>query len=648
MKSIKPTVIYSLCALLYIATVFSVQAQDIQWDKSYGGQQADILTDVISTPDYGFLIGGSSLSRKSGNKTDVGAGDLDFWIWKMKENGDPEWQKSFGSSGADFLQTIKLTADGGFILAGSSDSATQTNKDYQQGFGKNDFWLVKLDARGNMEWEQRYGGSGQDDLVTLQLTPDGGFIIGGSSDSASTENSTNPNQKSQDNRGNMDYWVLKLDHMGKTIWQKTFGGDYADLLRTITPTADSGFVVGGYSNSPQSGDKTSDSFNNSGDFWILKIKADGTILWQQTIGGDRDDQLSCVVQTQDQGLLFGGNSNSGATGTKNSNNDNGTDFWLYKTDLNGNPLWQKTYNYGEVDILSSMIVNSDQTILLGGCSPAPNRLQKNSNNNNGQDNYIALKISDKGDILWERTVGSKGVDMLRKVIETRDGGYLMAGTATPIVADAGNNSLVAAAEAYGITKGIQQTENQHFAKYRDQAKAAVAREVQAVNNSIKNNLDTATQKTKDYLGLKDDLPIKLTPNANALQLGDLLGNGENKSSSSQPSKPLPRSGDQSSSYGNTDFWVVKLRDRNKPTKEKAMIEAVPNPAFMFTNIIVGFEYTSGTATVVDLAGHTLASFAVTSRTIPIDLGNYPEGIYIVNVDTDKGNESVKVIKNIKK
>ena len=95
-------------------------AQEIEWEKSYGGKQAEYLTDVIATADYGYILAGSSLSVKSGNKSDDNKGDLDYWIWKMKENGDPEWQKSFGGSGSDFLQSIDKTSDGGFILAGTS------------------------------------------------------------------------------------------------------------------------------------------------------------------------------------------------------------------------------------------------------------------------------------------------------------------------------------------------------------------------------------------------------------------------------------------------------------------------------------------------------------------------------------------------
>ena len=455
----------------------------------------------------------------------------------------------------------------------------------------------------------------------------------------------NPNSKQQPQQGNMDYWILKLDRKGKIQWQKTFGGNYADLLRTVTPTADGGFVVGGYSNSSQTGDKTSDNYGEGGDFWVLKLNAEGAILWQQTIGGDHDDQLTCVAQTHDGGLLFGGNSNSGASNSKSQNATDGTDFWIYKTDQSGNPLWQKIFNYGAVDILTSMVVNADQSILLGGCSPTPNTTK--NRNTDGQDDYIALKISDKGETLWERKVGSKGLDMLRKVIETRDGGYLMAGTSTPAHFN-GNNNANTNGNSNDKISGFEQTENQQLKNAKDQLNAELQKQVAATNIAIKNNLDAASKKAKDLLGLKDYSPVNLAPNANALQIGDLLGGGNSTESQAQARKPLPRSGDQSLSYGNTDFWVVKLRDRNKPAKEKALIEAMPNPAATFTNIIVGYDFTEGTATVVDLAGHTLARFAVTSRTIPVDLSTLAEGIYVVNVATDKGNESVKVIKSSNK
>lgn len=105
-----------------------LHAQDILWEKSYGGKQAEYLFDAQPTPDYGFILAGSSLSKKTGNKTDDGNGDLDYFLWKMDEKGELDWQKSFGGTGADLLQSVKLTPDGGFILAGTSDSQKGLHK----------------------------------------------------------------------------------------------------------------------------------------------------------------------------------------------------------------------------------------------------------------------------------------------------------------------------------------------------------------------------------------------------------------------------------------------------------------------------------------------------------------------------------------
>jgi hypothetical protein len=90
--------------------------------------------------------------------------------------------------------------------------------------------------------------------------------------------------------------------------------------------------------------------------------------------------------------------------------------------------------------------------------------------------------------------------------------------------------------------------------------------------------------------------------------------------------------------------VVKLKDLKKPEVVKATVELYPNPATSYTNVIIGFDYTSGTASLYDLAGRQLQSFAITSRTVPVDLSGLPEGIYIINIATDNGHEGVKVIK----
>ena len=515
-------------------------SQDIQWEKSIGGQQADYLMDAQPTADYGFILAGSSLSIPSGTKSENNKGDLDYWIWKMNEKGNLDWQKSFGGSGADFLESIALTNDGGFILAGESSSPGTASDNKKDGDkigacrGNDDFWIIKLNAAGGEEWQKTIGGFGEEKLKVIKQTKDGGYIIGGASSSDQS------GDKKQDCFGNLDYWIVKLDTKGTIEWQKTYGGSYFDILRSLEQTTDGGYIVGGYSNSPASGNKATDT-NGIGDFWILKLDAKGQQVWQKTIGGDQDDQLYVVHQTFDGNYIVGGNSNSGVSNEKNKSTANGTDFWVLKLDQDGGILWQETYDIGAVDILTSLLENKDHTLVLSGFAQGEpikkamvskpkldtaknllGSLTKKTNTTNSPENkdmksgtgdYVTIKTNEKGDEIWRKTIGSRSEDILKKTIEVRDGGYLLVGT-----------SMGAASE------------------------------------------------------------------------------------------------DKKTTNGSADFWAVKLKDKENWVDTKAQIEALPNPANTYTNIIIGYDFEKGTARVFDLNGRQLQEFAITSRTVPIDVG----------------------------
>lgn len=550
-----------LYLLLFTFLPLFIYSQDILWEKSYGGIHADYLFDAQPTADYGFILAGSSLSNKTGNKTENNHGDLDYWIWKMTEKGELDWQKSIGGNGFDLLQSIKGTKDGGFILAGTSSSGNSFEKK-EDCKGLTDFWVIKLDASGNEQWQRTIGGDGQDELLCAFQTKDGGYVLGGSSSSSpssitnvkaegkTAESSTiDLYGKSEKSRGNMDYWVVKLDKHGVIEWQKTYGGRYADLLRSMEQTADNGYILAGYSNSPLSGDKT-DGNKGVGDYWIVKIDDIGTIQWQKTYGADGDDQPYVIHQTIEGGYIVGGNSNSkNALTSLGGIVANGTDFWVLKLDSEGGVIWSKTYDFGKVDILTSLVENKDHTYLIGGYAKAESRqstvgqvakMAGIGKDKEGINDYIALKIDENGEEFWNKTVGSSGEDILRKLIETRDGGYLMAGT---------SNS----------------------------------------NSSM----------------------------------------------------------DKNSNIGGNDFWVVKLKDKAKVEKVKASIEAIPNPAVTYTNVIIGYDFNDGTASVIDILGRVLQNFKISSRTVPVDLSHYAEGIYIIKIQTDVKTESVKVIKTVR-
>jgi hypothetical protein len=627
-------------ALLLPTLLFS---QDLLWEKSYGGRQAEYLGDVQPTADYGFILAGSSLSGKTGNKMGVNNGDLDYWVWKMDETGQLDWQKNFGGSGTDLLQSIRLTNDGGFILAGNSNSPPGKLK--KEGCrGGDDYWVIKLDAKGNEEWQKTIGGSGQEKLQSICPTRDGGYILGGSSSSQKS------GEKTLNGFGNLDYWVVKLDHDGKIQWQQVFGGVYVDELRSIEQTFDSGYILGGYSNSSATGNK-SEKNNGVGDYWVIKLDLKGEIQWQHTLGGNMDDQLYVVHQTSDGGYMLGGNSNSGPTNTKLKSNSNGTDFWVVKLNADGDNVWQETYDIGKVDVLTSLVENKDHTILLGGFAKTEIANTNKKKDEKEINDYVAIKISEKGDELWRKSIGSDGEDVLKKVSETRDGGYILAGTSNPAKTGSSrdSNSKSKNGSAIGFGNGANKQLENATSAVNDKMKEYT----QEAKDAIDEETGKATKKINDAIGPDKDSRLQYglnTPNnplGNAPSLGsggsgDALG-GLLPGADQAPS--LPGSRDKAKSYGTTDFWVVKLGDRDKPTKVKAGIEAMPNPARDYTNVIIGYDYASGTATLVDLAGHTLDSFALNGdRTVPVNLSRYPDGIYIVNVKTEKGSEGVKIIK----
>lgn len=420
MKHPYPPTRYSLIlAGTFLLLTTQNYAQDILWEKSYGGIQSEYLFDAQPTADYGFILAGSSLSGKTGNKQQENIKDLDYWVWKMDEKGDLDWQKSFGGTGADYLQSIQGTIDGGFILAGTSNSMKGADKK-EDTYGMEDFWIIKLNAKGDEEWQKTIGGTGRDVLTAIRQTKDGGYIIGGSSESIIS------GLKTEASYGSLDYWIVKLDSAGNIEWQKTFGGQFMDQLESILSTKDEGYIIGGWSNSLKSGNKSEDAFGE-GDYWILKLDRNGEKEWERAFGGEEDDHLYTIIETKEGGYLAGGDSCSSTSGNKKKSNGRGTDFWLIKITETGETDWEEIYDFGKTDVLTSITENEDGTLLLGGNAKTENTGLARTDKK-GIDDFIALKITADGEEKWRQSVGSAGEDNLKKLIETRDGGYLLAGT----------------------------------------------------------------------------------------------------------------------------------------------------------------------------------------------------------------------------
>lgn len=240
------------------------------WDKTIGGNGYDILTVMIATSDGGFLLGGSSNSGIGHDKTENPRGDHnpiygtggDFWLVKIDENGNKLWDKTYGGENVDELQSLVATADGGYLLGGTSMSGisgdkSTANKDNNPNNPLGDYWVVRIDASGNKLWDKTFGGNNYDYLKTIMATADGGFLLGGTSRSGIGGDKT---EIARDNAvfdfQQGDYWLVKIDDNGNKVWDKTLGGNTIDDLEAMVAMADGSYLLGGYSESGKSGDKS--------------------------------------------------------------------------------------------------------------------------------------------------------------------------------------------------------------------------------------------------------------------------------------------------------------------------------------------------------------------------------------------------------
>ncbi|MBK9729798.1 MAG: T9SS type A sorting domain-containing protein [Chitinophagaceae bacterium] len=411
-----------LCFSFSSATA-QVTAPEIQWQNTIGGSGVDYLNSVIQTIDGGYLLGGYSYSGISGDKTEANQGDFsfsyDYWVVKLDVSGNIQWQNTIGGSSYDYLLSVIQTTDGGYLLGGYSSSGISGDKT-EASQGSYDYWVVKLDGSGNIQWQNTIGGNSSDYLNSAIQTSDGGYLLGGYSGSGISGDKTEANQVFT-----YDYWVVKLDGSGNILWQNTIGGNSFDELSSAIQTSDGGYLLGGYSGSGISGDKTEASLGGY-DYWVVKLDALGNIQWQNTIGGEKEDQLTSVIQTTDGGYLLGGFSKSGISGDKTESRQGRKDYWVVKLDGSGAIQWQNTIGGSGDDALNSVIQTTDDGYLLGGTSDS-GQSGDNTEEDQGFKDYWVVKLNSSGNIEWQNTIGGSSYDLLRSLIQTADGGFLLGG-----------------------------------------------------------------------------------------------------------------------------------------------------------------------------------------------------------------------------
>ncbi len=371
---------------------------------TYGGASADEARSVIQTSDGGYAIAGSTQS--------FGHGGWDMWLVKTNSIGQIQWNQTYGTPNDDNAYQVIQLNDGGYAIVGSTWNQTRSALD---------LYMVRTDSTGNLIWALDYipssSGGSSDWGVAFSViqTSDGNFMLCGSI-------RDHPLHPTYD----YDAWVIKVSSTGQVLWDKPYFSSLDDGSSKIILTNDGGYAFVG---------ATQSNFGQGGKMWLVKIDANGNQQWVSTFGGTggKTDNAMSLVQTQDGGYAIAGYTYSfGAVGA---------DFCLIKTNSLGNLTWVKTYGGTGDDEAYSLVQTSDGGYALAGYT--------NSYGAGGYDVWL-IKTDSFGNIQWNTTYGGTGNDYAYSLIITNDGGFAIAG---------GTNSFGAGNEDFFLVKtaGINPT-----------------------------------------------------------------------------------------------------------------------------------------------------------------------------------------------
>jgi hypothetical protein len=493
-----------------------------------------------------------------------------------------QWQKSFGGIGTDEGKDVIQTKDHGFLFIGNSESNDgDINADHHgaagtlNSFGIYDIWLAKTDSIGNMQWSKSYGGSDSEIAVAVKETGDGGYIILGNTKSIDGDVSNN--------HGLVDLWILKIDHIGNLIWEKSFGGTNLEFAGGIVQTTDSGFVIVGSSTSID-GDLTS-SYGSS-DYWVLKIDQQGNLLWQKNLGGTQDDYAYSVTLNNQGEIILVGESksmNGNVTGHHyDTNYGTNNDIWIVKLSTSGSIIWEKCFG-GALEETAYSIDNCTH----GGYYVAGTNIGDDCDvsGSHGNYDYWVIRISEDGDLLWQKSLGGTTSDNGYCIKTSRNNGCIVSG-----YSNSGDGNI---SNHHGAG-GVLGTNDCWIVRLDSIGNIAWERSFGGSGGEYTNSLILTADNGYAFIG-----------------------------------QAAYVNGDVTNIHGKFDYWFVKLKIDITNIEEEsiASFACYPNPSngiFTFTQpgIIKQVE-------VFNVFGEQILSI---QNCKSIDLTEYPKGIYIAKIN----------------
>lgn len=408
-KNMKKSIVLLGFSLLF-GTNAMTQAPAFQWRHSIGGNSFDSGESIEQTQDKGYIMAGTSYSNNNGDVGPNHGGD-DFWVVKMDSNTNIQWKKMFGGSGSDYCKVARQTPDGGYFVAGYTESM---NGDVIGNHSNQyDVWVLKLNSTGDVVWKKTYGGYDYDELRDARVTQDGGYILACNTYSIDGDVSGN--------HGDEDVWLVKLNSTGNIVWQKTLGGVAPEWASTVRQTSDGGYVVSGLSGSASINGQTTGNHGGE-DVWVAKLDANGNYLWHKSYGGTGNEHGTSIQQTQDGGYIVAAITYS-TNGDITSSHGSG-EAWVIKLNGSGALVWQKCFGGTNYDEAQAVQQTLDGGYVVGGiCKSADGDVV----GNHGLEDFWLFKLNSTGTMQWQKAMGGPSTDELVDLCIMSDGGVAMVG-----------------------------------------------------------------------------------------------------------------------------------------------------------------------------------------------------------------------------
>jgi hypothetical protein len=396
-----------ILSFIFVISTYITLAQSPlikQWDHTYGGNNNDGITSIQQTTDGGYILGGYTISDSSGEVSYNGFGDTDFWVVKSDSNGNKLWDKRYGGTGVEVINSLQQTSDGGYILGGVTYSdaggdVTQATFDVGGNFG--DIWLVKIDSIGQKIWDKRFGEYDEDWLICVRQTKDGGYIAAGYVRWGTYD----------------DFWLIKIDQAGNQQWNKKYDGDAHanDWICSVLETADGGYIMAG---------TTYAGSNREYDYWVIKTNSIGEKVWDRKFGGNGVDGCGSFEATDDGEYILSGVTYSGLSGDLSEAPHGGINYWLVKINQAGVLQWEKRFGPCNEGLIKA-IQTADHGYLVSGNSSGDMLFDK-SESSFGHSHTWLVKTDATGNKLWDKTILTNSDDHQNSLIRGSGNSYLVA------------------------------------------------------------------------------------------------------------------------------------------------------------------------------------------------------------------------------